>query len=242
MGLAQPFLLLSDYLTQHIDDTTNYNNSAFGRRVETLKLRPRSSTVQDAPMSRWTKRPQNSCRRCNYLWYPRGKDVSSSCPRCGSGDVELAIMALFRAIAGLVVVLFVALKGLLGVLAALVWRLTKCATATVRNLRTRFTKGLAPQSIALPTTRPPSRSRTSLPPRFSSRPSTPAGWAPRMRRRLYDSVTSFFSWIASVNDDLTGDSENSSPLAILTKLFVLFALAGLGFMVTIAACRLLGLI
>lgn len=31
-----------------------------------------------------TKRPQNRCERCGSTWYPRGADVSSKCPKCGS--------------------------------------------------------------------------------------------------------------------------------------------------------------
>jgi len=37
-------------------------------------------------MSKWTKRPQNYCKNCGYLWYPRGKSVSAQCPRCGSAQ------------------------------------------------------------------------------------------------------------------------------------------------------------
>lgn len=35
------------------------------------------------------KRPQNRCKSCHYTWYPRGKDVSYMCPRCGSTDVTV---------------------------------------------------------------------------------------------------------------------------------------------------------
>ena len=40
---------------------------------------------------RWgTKRPQNVCETCGHTWYPRGSDVSISCPNCGNRDVKLA--------------------------------------------------------------------------------------------------------------------------------------------------------
>lgn len=34
-------------------------------------------------------RPQNTCHDCNYTWYPKGKNVSLRCPRCGSPSVGL---------------------------------------------------------------------------------------------------------------------------------------------------------
>lgn len=34
-----------------------------------------------------TKRMQNRCRTCKNTWYPRGKDLSDRCPRCGGSDV-----------------------------------------------------------------------------------------------------------------------------------------------------------
>src|SRR5436309_769695 len=58
---------------------------------------------------RWTRRPHNLCRRCGYSWYPRGKNVSAQCPRCGSEAVELPIEALFRAIGYLFAAIFVAI-------------------------------------------------------------------------------------------------------------------------------------
>lgn len=36
-----------------------------------------------------TKRPQNKCKSCGYTWYPRGKNLSSKCPNCGSQDVSI---------------------------------------------------------------------------------------------------------------------------------------------------------
>lgn len=36
-----------------------------------------------------TKRPLNLCE-CGYTWYPRGKDLSLRCPRCGSEEVRFA--------------------------------------------------------------------------------------------------------------------------------------------------------
>lgn len=40
-------------------------------------------------MAKRTKRPQNICEDCKYTWYPRGKDVSPKCPRCGSTNTKV---------------------------------------------------------------------------------------------------------------------------------------------------------
>lgn len=36
-----------------------------------------------------TFRPLNQCNSCESTWHPRGKDVSSRCPSCGSRDVDI---------------------------------------------------------------------------------------------------------------------------------------------------------
>jgi hypothetical protein len=41
-----------------------------------------------------TKRSQNRCKACGYTWYPRGKNISSKCPDCGSRDVGVSGGAL----------------------------------------------------------------------------------------------------------------------------------------------------
>lgn len=58
-------------------------------------------------MSR-TKRSQNKCKTCSYTWYPRGKNLSHKCPKCGSEDVGYAKGGL---ILGAVVVAAFALFG-----------------------------------------------------------------------------------------------------------------------------------
>lgn len=42
----------------------------------------------------FTKRPQNWCHSCGYSWYPRGKDRSLNCPKCGDEDVEVELQDL----------------------------------------------------------------------------------------------------------------------------------------------------
>jgi hypothetical protein len=39
----------------------------------------------------WTKRPKNKCKDCGYTWYPRGKNLSRSCPECGSRNTTIAL-------------------------------------------------------------------------------------------------------------------------------------------------------
>jgi hypothetical protein len=37
-----------------------------------------------------TLRPLNTCLLCQNTWYPRGDDLSSRCPHCGSEHVKVA--------------------------------------------------------------------------------------------------------------------------------------------------------
>lgn len=46
-----------------------------------------------------TKRPRNACRGCGYSWYPRGKDVSLTCPNCKSGNIHLPDVEAAEALA-----------------------------------------------------------------------------------------------------------------------------------------------
>lgn len=60
------------------------------------------------------KRAKNKCHACRYTWYPRGKNISSKCPNCGSFRVDTldgtdAIVWLFIALGvGISVLLFLA--------------------------------------------------------------------------------------------------------------------------------------
>lgn len=38
-------------------------------------------------MSKKTLRMQNECEDCRYTWYPRGKSLSTACPKCGGKNV-----------------------------------------------------------------------------------------------------------------------------------------------------------
>jgi hypothetical protein len=37
-----------------------------------------------------TLRPKNVCNDCGNTWYPKGKDLSSVCPRCKNGNVRIS--------------------------------------------------------------------------------------------------------------------------------------------------------
>ena len=37
------------------------------------------------------ERPLNTCSLCENTWYPRGKDLSTKCPGCGSADVHIVV-------------------------------------------------------------------------------------------------------------------------------------------------------
>ena len=39
-------------------------------------------------MSQETLRTQNTCLECDYTWFPRGKELSHKCPRCGSENID----------------------------------------------------------------------------------------------------------------------------------------------------------
>lgn len=45
-----------------------------------------------------SKRPQNICGPHGHTWFPRGKDVSTRCPVCGSPDVRLLFAPPSRAV------------------------------------------------------------------------------------------------------------------------------------------------
>jgi hypothetical protein len=57
--------------------------------------------------SQYTKRPENICGSCRYTWFPRGKDRSLICPRCGSADVRFPIDGCLLALGFLIIAPFV---------------------------------------------------------------------------------------------------------------------------------------
>ena len=194
-------------------------------------------------MNRWTKRPQNACRRCNYTWYPRGKHVSHSCPRCGSREVELASAALFRAIGEMVVALFLVCKVLIVALAALVVWVVRRVSGWVRGARAWFASRAASRRVS--PAAPLGGSHPRLPPPAtlpSGKRSAAPGWMARTWSRTRDSFARFVAWVASVNDDLTGVNDNPHPLGIIAKLLVILVFAGAVFAVALILCRALRLL
>jgi hypothetical protein len=163
-------------------------------------------------MSRWTKRPQNACRQCGDTWYPRGKDVSHCCPRCGSNDVELAIMALFRALAALVLGVFLAIKALFELAVAVIAWLVRQVGRWCSAVRQWLTIPSAARTHPVPG---PTPGATPLAPARPFTPATkrsgPPGWVSRTWSRTRGAVGRFFAWVASVNDDITGVNDSPHP-------------------------------
>ncbi|ADG17723.1 hypothetical protein BC1002_3701 [Paraburkholderia atlantica] len=52
-----------------------------------------------AAATRNTKRPLNKCKSCGKTWYPRGSNLSSRCPRCGSSKTKVAGLGILGTIA-----------------------------------------------------------------------------------------------------------------------------------------------
>jgi hypothetical protein len=55
----------------------------------------------------FTKRAQNACKDCGYTWFPRGKDLSRTCPRCG-GSIVACDTRGYTIVVGLVIAIAVA--------------------------------------------------------------------------------------------------------------------------------------
>jgi hypothetical protein len=51
--------------------------------------------------TRNTKRPLNRCASCGKTWYPRGGNLSSRCPKCGSGKTKLAGLGIIGTLGSL---------------------------------------------------------------------------------------------------------------------------------------------
>jgi hypothetical protein len=82
----------------------------------------------------WTKRPQNFCPSCGYSWYPRGKNRSAQCPRCGGTAVDLPFEAFLRALTSLIMGLGALLRLLLELLGSLLRWLFMLLAPIVRGV------------------------------------------------------------------------------------------------------------
>lgn len=56
-----------------------------------------------------TLRSQNKCKDCGYTWFPRGKDLSLVCPKCGGGDVKKVSSGTFLGLVVIAVIVYVAI-------------------------------------------------------------------------------------------------------------------------------------
>ena len=50
-----------------------------------------------------TKRPLNRCTSCGKTWYPRGSNLSSRCPKCGSDKTKLAGLGILGAVGSILI-------------------------------------------------------------------------------------------------------------------------------------------
>ena len=57
-----------------------------------------------AATTKSTKRPLNKCKKCGRTWYPRGSNLSSRCPQCGSSKTTVAGLGIFGTIGGIALV------------------------------------------------------------------------------------------------------------------------------------------
>ena len=58
-----------------------------------------------------TKRPKNRCGDCRNTWFPKGKDLSDKCPRCGSDATEIDPTQMYATLIGIAVVAVIAAIG-----------------------------------------------------------------------------------------------------------------------------------
>lgn len=80
-----------------------------------------------------TVHPQNRCEACGYTWYPRGKDLSSVCPRCKSGKVGRSGSGVLGGLGVIAVLLYFIFHG---------------------NTSSRIAEGVVPQPLASSATEP----------------------------------------------------------------------------------------
>jgi hypothetical protein len=52
------------------------------------------------------KRLHNKCKSCGYTWYPKGKNISTKCPRCYSTAVDITLLEKIKAIFSLLFFIF----------------------------------------------------------------------------------------------------------------------------------------
>lgn len=146
---------------------------------------------------RWTKRPQNHCRSCGYIWYPRGHNLSPRCPVCQSPEVELAIEALLRAIGYLLALPFI--------LAAL---LIRWLIAGARWLARKGGVG----AVELVEASAPARARAG-------------DLAVRAAKKSWAGFVFAVHWLLSAKDDMVADDDRDvNPIGLLLKLVVIVAL------------------
>ncbi len=146
----------------------------------------------------WTKRPQNFCCSCGNSWYPRGKNRSDSCPRCGSPDVQLFLEGCLGAIGHLVAAPFVLLTLLVQFVVKLCFALGWLAAKLI---------GVGASELA----------ERSQPARSAARDLGTA-----LGKHLLESLGFGLKWLASVKDDVFAKGDRDvNPVSFVAKMMVL---------------------
>lgn len=148
--------------------------------------------------SRGTQRPQNMCGACQYTWYPRGKDLSLKCQRCGSSDVQI-VPVKSSGLGGCLVVL-VGAAFLILVIVGIFSKKDETSPALTRaesNTTSESTQQIETPSPpqALPTSPSEDEGQRGVGP--AAGPGTSAGTATR------SFATSFDCYVATARDELT---------------------------------------
>lgn len=181
----------------------------------------------------WTKRPQNFCRTCGNSWYPRGKDRSANCPRCGSEAVDLPLEGCLRAIGYLIAAPFI-LVGLIlqGVATLLVFVVGGVLSVAWWLARSIFKIGVG------------SAQAGSAAAQWSAEKAVPAGgwllersrplltklgtWLWQLGRQGFAALMFVARWVASAKEEVLSEGDHEvNPVSLVAKLLT-FVIIGIG--------------
>jgi hypothetical protein len=178
--------------------------------------------------SRWTMRPRNGCRDCGHTWFPRGANLSVTCPRCGGGRTETEAMAVSRAF-GEVLALPILLLFYLARLTLLALVLAVGLVILPLRLLWRMVAG-GGRAAAAATPWVVERAKPLL---TASRMALVA-----VARRGWAAAAFIGQWVGSARHDLLDDSEEPrNPISLTLKLVVGVVLTGAAVVLLIQTVR-----
>jgi hypothetical protein len=166
---------------------------------------------------RWTKRPENHCSSCGNSWYPRGKERSDQCPRCGSTEVLLPLDGCLQAIWALISFPFVLALLAVRLLIAVIILPLRIVAALLRIVglgiaRVAPVLGRGIGAGAIGTTR---LAKVSFP----ALKALTEGVLSRVGKSCFSSGLFVWRWIASAKEDLYGDADREvNPISLVAKL------------------------